>query len=499
MRVLLVNSNRFNHPEPVIPFGLCCVASAVEAAGHTVQVLDLCFSKHPAKDIHRTVNDFQPQALGISIRNIDNAVGFNTIFLLDQVRNEVVRPCRQSFSGPIVVGGSAVGINAPEILDFLDLNLAIRGDGEAAMVEWLDHLERGSDPMEIQGLVQRENGAIREHPAPAQVPDLSTLPTVRSDRYIDAAVYQALECPFQIQTKRGCPLHCVYCTYNRIEGRRYRLREPERISDEIATLVKETGIRRIEFTDSTFNIPMDHAKNVLRSLIRKRLPLKLRTMGLNPGGVDAELFSLMKEAGFVEIDISVESGSEEMLRSLGKNFGTKSIRKTAELTRSFEIPAIWFFLLGAPGETLETLRETFDTIEQVISPWDLVVISIGIRVYQGTPIAAQMLAQNPHATADHFLHPVSYQPDRLDIETIKQIATFEHLQRPNFYLYDSNNRSYPLLRRLLCAKRRGSGQEEPLWRHLIKGHLVAEKLGVRRFRRAVQRRRNRQLWEQWRQ
>ncbi|OIP94783.1 MAG: hypothetical protein AUK55_07115 [Syntrophobacteraceae bacterium CG2_30_61_12] len=498
MRVLLVNSNRFRHPEPVIPFGLCCVASALEAAGHTVEVLDLCFSKRPAADIHQAVAVFQPEALGISIRNIDNGVGCNTIFLLEQVKNEVVLPCRRAFSGPIIVGGSAVGISAPEILDYLDLEWAIRGDGEIAMPAWLEHLATGSDPGGIPGLVRRINGTIRADPVPARVPDLNTLSTVHLGRYLDLTPYHNLECTIQIQTKRGCPLHCVYCTYNQIEGRRYRLRDPALIADDIETLVKETVIHRIEFTDSTFNRPLDHAKDVLRALIGKHLDLKLRTMGITPGAIDTELFQLMKEAGFTEIDISVEAGSAAMLRSLGKDFTLDQVLRTAELVQSFQIPTMWFMLLGAPGETLKTLRETFDTIDRAISPRDLVVISVGIRIYKGTPIANYLLATDPLATPDQFLHPVSYQPDALDVATIKQIAAFEQLRRPNLYLYD-DNQEHPFLRRLLCARREKSGEDEPIWRHLIRGYEVAERLGVRRLRRALQRRRHPRLWEQWRQ
>ena len=75
MRVLLINSNRFKQPWPVIPFGLCCVASAVEEAGHEVKFLDLCFSRNPTRDIGQTVETFDPDVVGVSIRNIDNCAG----------------------------------------------------------------------------------------------------------------------------------------------------------------------------------------------------------------------------------------------------------------------------------------------------------------------------------------------------------------------------------------------------------------------------------------
>ena len=96
------------------------------------------------------------------------------------------------------------------------------------------------------------------------------------------ALYKLYNTPFSIQTKRGCALACTYCTYNRIEGRAYRLRSPAAVADEIEDFVKSTGIRTVEIVDSTFNVPLDHAKAVLAEIISRSLKLRLLTMGLNP-------------------------------------------------------------------------------------------------------------------------------------------------------------------------------------------------------------------------
>ena len=76
MRVLLINSNRFKQPWPVMPFGLCCVAASLEKSGCEVDFLDLCFSRNCARDIHNAVTDFKPNMVGVGIRNIDNSAGF---------------------------------------------------------------------------------------------------------------------------------------------------------------------------------------------------------------------------------------------------------------------------------------------------------------------------------------------------------------------------------------------------------------------------------------
>ncbi len=280
MRVLLLNANRFKQPWPVIPFGLCCVAASVESVGHIVRVLDLCFARQPEADIQRTVDEWRPDAVGVSIRNIDNSAGYKTLFLLEETLSKVVNPLKKAFGGPIVIGGPSVGISGAAMLNYFDLQYAIRGDGETAMVEFLRRFDHGLPLDNLQGLVRRENGRIVEDNEPFHVEDLDALPIVNPGRYIDLGSYQKFDSPLQIQTKRGCALKCSYCTYNRIEGQCYRLRNPERVADEIETLVRETGINYFEFTDSTFNIPLKHAKDVLRAVIARGLDLRLRTMSI---------------------------------------------------------------------------------------------------------------------------------------------------------------------------------------------------------------------------
>src|SRR4030042_4207989 len=169
MRVLLINANRFKQPWPVIPFGLCYVAIAIEKAGYNVKVLDLCFSKSPFEDIQHTVSEWHPDVIGVSIRNIDNSAGYKTLFILEETRSEVINPLKKTFNGPIVIGGPAAGINGAEMLDFLDLQYAIRGDGEVAMVEFLKRLERRLPLEGLGGLVRRENRRLIEDNPPLLV------------------------------------------------------------------------------------------------------------------------------------------------------------------------------------------------------------------------------------------------------------------------------------------------------------------------------------------
>jgi radical SAM superfamily enzyme YgiQ (UPF0313 family) len=485
-KVLLINSNRFKHPWPVIPFGLICIATVLETNGsHNVCFLDLCFSLNCEEDIQKAVQHFVPDVIGVSIRNIDDTGGYNIHFLLEDVKNDVIDYCRKEFSGPIIIGGPSVGISGREMLDYFDLEYAVRGDGEAVMLEFVKRIENRQPLEGLKGLIIRREKAIIQDNEPFRVQDLDSLPYPKPLRYLDLDQYRRFGSPIQIQTKRGCALRCSYCTYNKIEGKQYRLRNPKLIADELAILVKETGINHVEFADSIFNVPLSHAKEVLREVIKKKLDLKLHTMGLSPAAVDEELLNLMKSAGFNEVDIGAESTCDTILESLSKNFQRSDVINTANLLKKKKIPVTWFIMLGAPAETKESVLETLNTIRRVASKWDLVFVSTGVRVYNGSPIAEEIMKHDLHCMDDNFLHPVKIEPAKICLEDIHAIAKRFSFGFPNFYFYEKEHiiPGWILIIGNLLLKVFHSRQ--PVWRLLILLKRIEWVLGIGLVKRGM--------------
>src|SRR5664280_1586506 len=446
-KVLLINSNRFKHPWPVIPFGLCYVAASLETNGnHRVCFLDLCFSSDCEKDIKNSIRNFVPDVIGVSIRNIDDTGGYNVHFLLEDVKNDVIDYCKPEFVNRIESGDSLEG---------------------------------------LKGLTIRKGKLIIQDDKPFRVEDLDSLPFPKPLRYLDLKQYRRFGSPLHIQTKRGCAFRCSYCTYNQIEGNRYRLRNPRLIADEIDILVKETGVNHIEFTDSTFNVPLEHTKKVLRELILKNLDLRLHTMGLNPGAVDEELLDLMKSAGFNEVDIGAESACDEVLESLAKNFKRNDILKTATLLKRKNIPVTWFIILGAPAETRESVTETLNTIGKVASKWDMVFISTGIRVYKGAPIADSIQEYNNVFSSDNFLHPVKIEPCKISLEDIHIIAKRTAFRFPNFYFYEKEKIIPGWLLITGNYMLRLFHSRQPVWRLLIFLKMIERILGISLIKRVI--------------
>jgi radical SAM superfamily enzyme YgiQ (UPF0313 family) len=371
------------------------------------------------------------------------------------------------------------------MLEYFDLEYAIRGDGEAVMSEFVNRIENQQSLEGLKGLIIRREKIIIQDNEPFRVQDLDSLPFPKPLRYLDLNMYRRFGSPIHIQTKRGCAFRCTYCTYNQIEGKRYRLRNPKKIADEIENLVTETGIDHLEFTDSVFNIPLSHAKEVLREIINKNLDLRLHTMGLSPSAVDEELLDLMTSAGFNEVDIGAESVCNEILESLAKDFKRSDVIKTADLVKKKKIPVTWFIMLGSLSETRETVLETLNTIGKVASKWDLVFVSTGIRVYNGAPIADEIMKYNIHCTSDNFLHPVKIQPVKISLEDIHSIAREFSFRFPNFYFYEKEHviPGWLLITGNYILKLFRSRQ--PVWRLLILLKRIEQVLGIALIKRGL--------------
>jgi radical SAM superfamily enzyme YgiQ (UPF0313 family) len=167
-----------------------------------------------------------------------------------------------------------------------------------------------------------------------------------------------------LQTKRGCPLKCDYCTYPRIEGARGRVRDPGRVADEFMEIADHPGVDHVFVVDSVFNLPIRHAKEVCRQLAARRNETPW-TCYINPTAFDAELAQLMADAGAAGIEIGSDSGCDEVLLQLRKGFTVEKIRRVSTLSRAAGLKDCHSFILGTTGETMDHVERTLDFIEEL--------------------------------------------------------------------------------------------------------------------------------------
>ena len=441
-RVLLVSTNRERQPYPVVPNGLACVASALDAAGHRVEFLDLCFARDPLASAREAARRFRPEIIGVSVRNIDNSDAIALRHYTPEAR-DVLRELRSNApEAKIIAGGAAFGVAPEALFRDLEVDYAVAGDGERASVALIDALVEGRDPGSIAGLVRSRDGTVIFTP-PGEDADLDSLPGPQLHRWIDLARYQRHGATIPIQTKRGCVYKCIYCTYRNVEGWGYRSRDPELVAEEIAELRAKAGIRHFDFVDSTFNSPPGHAIEVCEAITRRELGVQLDTTNFTPATASPELLTAMKAAGFRTLGITAESASDPVLERLEKGFTAAKAREVAERVERHGIRTLWIFLVGGPGETKQTLEETLEFAAWRLRRGDAVYLTVGLRIYPGTTLHRIAINEGRVPATSTLLDPTFYFSTELDFdETVSRLKLFA-ANHPRF-MFSADSRSVVL-------------------------------------------------------
>lgn len=399
MRVLLISPNTERVNMPTLPLGLSLVAAAARRAGHEIRFLDLLNAHDPIVAARQAVGQFSPEVIGISIRNIDNQQMGNPRLLIKPLK-EIVAACRAASEAPIVLGGAGFSIFPQAALAYLGADYGVCGEGESAFLSLLARLQSGEDPAGLPGV----HVAGRDFPPPRVfVEDLDSLPLPEDDLWSTADPNDP-ETWVPVQTRRGCPLDCAYCSTPDLEGRELRSRSPRQVAEHVAQIA-EAGFPRFYFTDNTFNLPPSYALELCRSLESLRLDIAWRAI-VYPSDMPEELAGAMARAGCVEVSLGFESGSPAVLRAMNKRFGPEDVRKVSVRLGAHGIRCLGFLLLGGPGETRESAVESMDFADSL--NLEILHVSVGIRIYPRTPLARLAVEEGLVSADDDLLHPRFY-------------------------------------------------------------------------------------------
>jgi radical SAM superfamily enzyme YgiQ (UPF0313 family) len=378
-KVLLVNPNEMK--PPVAPIGLDYIASALALAGFEVDLIDFCFASSFKEELDAYFRDYDPMAIGVTVRNTDDCYYLSQDFIVPRIK-EIVDYIKGKTHRPIVLGGIGFSVMPESILAYVGAELGIWGDGEWSLPALATRLATEEDYYAIPGLIFRKDG--RYHHNPPALTELLDLPLPLRDA-VDNPRYFREGGMGGVETKRGCEQRCIYCADPLAKGRKYRLRSPSRVADEIEGLLAQ-GVDNLHLCDSEFNLPYHHAVGICEEIMRRGLGEKLSWYAyLSPVPFTEELARLMLQAGCKGINFGVDHGVDRMLKNLGRPFASVDIEETAALCHRLEIPFIYDLLLGGPGESKESLSKTIAMMKE-INP-SRVGISAGVRIYPGTRLA----------------------------------------------------------------------------------------------------------------
>ena len=414
MRILLIATNqtdRFMDRMVVrpVPIGLAYIAAAVDEDRHQMRVLDLMFSDDGPSDVEEAVRDFQPDLVGLSIRNLDNQSYFNPVWNLPPVK-DIVDRIRESSDATILCGGPAFSILPAECLEYVGADLGIAGDAAEAFASLVDRLESRDDYTDIPGVVHRCDGQVVVSEG-SFTSDFHRAP--RLD-LLDMRKYNGSGFGVGVVTKLA---QAYYPTSgDGFDGSDWRIRDPDEVLNEVKGLNSEFGINKIFFIDSGFNIPLDHAKTLCRAIIDSGLKIRWNSY-VRPGHGDDELIRLMKQSG-CSLALLAESGRG------GGELGDRldGLGVMGHLCQEAGLPFALNISFGEPGENQDTVDQKLSLLRQVEPAF--AVLRLGSRVLPNTLVASAAIEEGIVESESDLIRPVFYiseevrdwLPDRLKAE-----------------------------------------------------------------------------------
>lgn len=401
MKVFLISSNICRAPYTVYPLGMGIVAGSLARAGHDVRQFDFLASGQSLLSLQAALGAFQPELVGVSIRNIDNVNLLNEQRYIDVVK-EIVAAVRASTGAPIVLGGSGFSLMPEVILRTVGADYGIVGEGERKILDLVDLISCGEAP---SGACVRSGRMIDGNSigAAAYDPDL-------------LAFYTKNGTVLPIQTKRGCDFGCIYCTYPVMEGAMLRCRDASSVVDDMLRLAERHAAAYVFFTDSVFNDRPGRFRELLIEMRRRGTKIPW-TAFITPRGLDDEIVELMAVTGLKAAEIGADAACDATLAKLGKSFHWQDVVDTNRLFAHHGISSAHYFMFGGPGETEETVAEGIENLRALERTVNFVFM--GIRILPGTPLARLAEREGIIQPGQDLLEPVYYIAPGIDREWLE--------------------------------------------------------------------------------
>ena len=449
MKVLLISANTTHAPHPVYPLGLDYLMGALTPR-HEVQILDVN-TAGGVEQIEAALRGGNPEVIGLSIRNIDNV---DTLAVKSFIPGyeRMVRLIRRCTGVPIVLGGSGFSIFPGELMSLLGADFGVVGEGEQ-MASLLDALERGGDSSVLPGIMVK-GGPVRD-PLPW------TGAVKRQMRQADAPRRFYLERGgiLNLQTKRGCPFRCIYCTYPHIEGCRMRLVPPDEVAREARGL-QEMGARFLFITDSAFNADVDHSLAVARAFRREGLTIPWGAF-LAPTRPPDSYYDTLAGAGLTHAEFGTESLCDSQLKRYGKPFGVEEVFAAHGSARRSGVNNAHYFLLGGPGEDKQSLDETMNRMEELGKA--AFFLMCGVRIFPHTSLYDLAVEEGQVRPGQDLLSPVFYRAKGITTEAIIERVKRQAHGRVNWVCGDGGEEMERIVTRMHAHGRSG-----PLWELLFR-------------------------------
>ncbi len=318
-----------------IPTGIFFLAAHLHALGIPARVEN--FSTLSADERRLRLLEISPAYVGMSMLTMNR---FTTLELATLVRKTLPH-------ARIVLGGPHASGLAEEILRRSpEVDCVVCGEGEETLAEVVGRWEEARTLDGVRGIVYRTGDRMVRSESRPWIRDLSSLPH-------PAALF-AYE---KVSTSRGCPFQCAFCSSSQFWGKGIRTHSAEWVVDEIELRYRQHGIREFSINDDLFTLNKERVLSICQSILQRRLYVRFHCMS-RVNTLCGDRLEWLKKAGCFRIDFGVESGSERLLKAMGKRTNLDEVRKAFRMTRQAGIGTGCFLIVGFPGEDDRSIEDT---------------------------------------------------------------------------------------------------------------------------------------------
>ena len=347
MRIALIAPPYPLEQVPSPPLGICYVASTCVAAGHDVKIIDYIVGQYTPEKLEAELAAYQPDIVGATsvTMNFPQAV-------------EIVKTAKRYAPHIItMMGGPHVSFDYENVLlQHPEVDVIVAGEGEMTLRELLPVIHDKAKWHDVRGIAFSENGHIVKTPNRELIDDLDSLPIPNRD-LLPMSKYLALGFPVSIITSRGCPNKCIFCLGRKMVGMKVRYRSPAKIVDEIEYLLS-FGLSRINIADDFFTANKNRVAAFCEEIFKRNIKFTWSAFA-RVDSVSKETLVMMKNAGCDAVSFGIESGNLDILKTVSKGITPEQAREAVQMCKDAGMIAHASFIAGLPGETKETLEETY--------------------------------------------------------------------------------------------------------------------------------------------
>ncbi len=378
------------------PLGLAYVAAALEKNDFQVEIFDNYLLERPIEEVKSEVKKRAPEIVGITCSSLTYSRCIETA----KAVKEACPSCR------VVVGGPHPSYMPQTMLEHSEIDYAVIGEGEQAMVQLATSIKKNAKEAaiaKIPGVACMIGGEIAKA-APEFISDLDQVPPparhlLPMRMYDRALSYLTVKPVDTVSMLRGCPYNCAYCETRELWGTACRAFSPQRVIDELKHMVEVYNSRGIYFVGDNFTINKKRTSQLCQLIKNNKIDLKW-TCETRADLISKELLAEMKSAGCQTIFFGVESGSPRIQQKLNKDIDLQEVVKTFEICRQAGIQTATSFMLGIPGETVADMNATFNFAKTLKADWCMFNIYIACP---GSKLYDEVISQGLYDQLDNYL------------------------------------------------------------------------------------------------